>query len=203
MASVEAPPRPRQTKRASRSTKPKPPRRRARTALAHTQAPPTRPRTPTSDAVRAKDAFATLSLYFSRTSQLRKALGWSEPTIRSWQGAAPARPRTEHVQRVLHLLEVAHAAHEWVHDDIHRVGEWLLAPNEAMAGLQPAAIVRKLGANGVKSLLDGMYRIAPRTRSYEGLDLSPEQLLKALAGLGLTRPRGAPRVDVDLSDFEG
>jgi hypothetical protein len=161
-----------------------------------------RERVPSAEAVRAKASFDALSGYFRDRSQLRRALAWTAPTMRAWEGAGPSRPRTEHVERVRRLLEVARAAHEWVHDDAHRVGSWLVAPNDAMDGLRPAAVVRKLGDEGVSRLHDGMHQIAPRTPAHEHVDLSPEKLRDALDRLGLTQPQPAPPVEVDLSDFD-
>jgi hypothetical protein len=152
--------------------------------------------------VSAKASFDVLAGYFKDRAQLRRALGWSPPTMRAWEGAGPSRPRAEHVQRVGRLLAVAQAAQEWVHDDIRRVGAWLLAPNDALDGLQPATIVRTLGDEGVGRLLDGMYQIAPRTTAHAHLDLSPAQMRDALDRLGSTQLRAAPPVDVDLSDFD-
>jgi hypothetical protein len=152
--------------------------------------------------VSAKASFDALAGYFRDRSQLRRALGWSPPTMRAWEGAGPSRPRAVHVQRIGRLLAVARAAQEWVHDDIRRVGAWLLAPNDALDGLQPATIVRTLGDEGVGRLLDGMYQIAPRTTAHAHVDLSPAQMRDALDRLGFTQPRAAPPVDVDLSDFD-
>jgi hypothetical protein len=122
--------------------------------------------------------------------------------MRAWENASPSRPRAEHVQRIGRLLAVARAAHEWVHDDVHRVGAWLLAPNDALDGLQPETIIRTLGDEGVSRLLDGMYQIAPRTTAHEHVDLSPTQIRDALDRLGFTQPRPAAPVEVDLSDFD-
>jgi hypothetical protein len=201
MASVETPPRPTRTERASRPRRrtSKSPARRDRSAV--DQGARAATRTPSQRALEAKASFDLLSHYFGDRSQLAKVLGWTPPTMRTWLREAPLRPRVEHIDRVRRTLEVARAAEEWAHDDVHQVGEWFLASNDAMGGLSPAAVIRKLGDEGVGRLLDGMYRIAPRTSAYEHVDLSAERLREALDRVGLPAPRPSAPVDVDLSDF--
>ena len=94
------------------------------------------------------------------------------------------------------------AADEWVHDDAHRVGAWMISANDAIDGLIPATIVQELGEDGVDRLLSGMHLIAPRTPAHEHVDLSPKELAQALDRLGLTAPQPAPPVQIDLSDFD-
>jgi hypothetical protein len=204
MASVETPPRPTHTERASR-----PPRRSALSPVRRertdvdlsTRAQSAPARTPSKRALEAKASFDLLSLYFSDPSWLAKVLGWSPPTMRTWLRDAPLRPRVEHIDRVRRTLAVARAAEEWVHDDAHQVGEWFLAPNDAMGGLSPAAVIQKLGDEGVGRLLDGMYRIAPRTHVHEHVELSVDRLREALDHVGLPAPRSSAPIEVDLSDF--
>jgi len=155
-----------------------------------------------AEAARAKANFDALSGYFRDRSQLRRALGWASPTMRVWEGKGPARPRNQYSERVRQLLMVARAAHEWVHDDAHRVGTWMISANNAIEGLMPATIVGELGDDGVERLLSGMHLIAPRTPAHEHVHLSPKELAKALDRLGLIAPRSAPPVQVDLSDFD-
>jgi hypothetical protein len=157
---------------------------------------------PSAEAARAKANFDALSGYFRDRSQLRRALGWAAPTMRVWEGEGPSRPRSQYSERVRQLLVLAQAAHEWVHDDAHRVGTWMISANDAIDGLTPATIVGELGDDGVERLLSGMHLIAPRTPAHEHVDLSPEELAKALDRLGLTAPRSAPPVRVELSDFD-
>jgi len=78
----------------------------------------------------------------------------------------------------------------------------MISANDAIDGLTPATIVGELGDDGVKRLLSGMHLIAPRTPAHEHVDLSPTELAKALDRLGLTAPRPAPPVQIDLSDFD-
>ena len=148
----------------------------------------TRARVASAEAVRAKANFDALSGYFSDRAQLRRALGWTAPTMRVWKGDGPARPRSQYSERVRQLLVLARAAHEWVHDDVHRVGAWTISANDAIEGLRPATIVQELGDDGVDRLLSGMHLIAPQTVAHEHVDLSPEELAKALDRLGLTAP---------------
>jgi hypothetical protein len=155
-----------------------------------------------AEAVRAKTNFDALSSYFRDRSQLRRALGWTAPTMRVWEGEGLARPRSQYSERVGQLLVLAQAAHEWVHDDVHRVGAWMISANHAIDGLRPATIVQELGDDGVDRLLSGMHLIAPQTVAHEHVDLSPEELAKTLDRLGLTAPRPAPPVQIDLSDFD-
>ncbi len=122
--------------------------------------------------------------------------------MRVWEGEGPARPRSQYGERVRRLLVLAQAAHEWVHDDVHRVGAWMVAENDALDGLAPAAIVRELEDDGVERLLSGMHLIAPRTPAHASVDLSPQELAQTLDRLGLTAPRPAAAVEVDLSDFD-
>jgi hypothetical protein len=122
--------------------------------------------------------------------------------MRVWEGEGPARPRSQYSERVRRLLVLAQAAHEWVHDDAQRVGAWMIAGNDALDGLVPAAIVRELEDDGVERLLSGMHLIAPRTPARASVDLSPQELAQTLDRLGLTTPRPAAPVEVDLSDFE-
>jgi hypothetical protein len=159
-------------------------------------------RVATAEAARAKANFDALSGYFSDRVQLRRALGWSSPTMRVWEGDGPSRPRSQYSERVRQLLVLARAAHEWVHDDVHRVGAWMISANDAIDGLTPATIVQELGDDGVERLLSGMHRIAPRTSAREHVDFSPEELAQALDRLGLIAPRPALAVEVDLSDFD-
>jgi len=66
--------------------------------------------------------------------------------------------------------------------------------NDAIDGLTPTTtIVQKLGDDGVDRLLSGMHLIAPQTVAHEHVDLSPEELAKALDRLGLTAPRAHRR----------
>ena len=132
----------------------------------------------------AKANFDALSDYFRDRSQLRRALGWSSPTMRVWESEGPARPRSQYSERVRQLLMLARAAHEWVHDDAHRVGAWMISANDAIDGLTPATIVQELGDDGVERLLSGMHLIAPRTPAHEHVDLSPRELAHALDRLG-------------------
>jgi hypothetical protein len=167
---------------------------------------PSRPETPTrvasAEAGRAKTNFDALSGYFRDRSQLRRALGWSSPTMRIWEGNGPARPRSQYSERVRRLLVLAQAAHEWVHDDVHRVGTWMISRNDALDGLVPAAIVQELEDDGVERLLSGMHMIAPQTPAREHVDLSPQELAQTLDRLGLTALQPAAPVEVDLSDFD-
>lgn len=162
----------------------------------------TRARVASAEAARAKANFDALSGYFRDRAQLRRALGWASPTMRVWEGEGPARPRSQYSERVRQLLVVARAAHEWVHDDVRRVGAWMICANDAIEGLTPATIVQELGDDGVERLLTGMHLIAPRTPAHEHVDLSPKELARALDRLGLTAPQPAPPVEVDLSDFD-
>lgn len=155
-----------------------------------------------AEAGRAKANFDALAGYFRDRSQLRRALGWASPTLRAWEGDGPARPRSQYSERVRQLLAVARAAHEWVHNDVGRVGAWMVSANDAIEGLTPAGVVRTLGDDGVERLLSGMYRIAPRTAARAYVDLSPQDLAETLDRLGLTGPRSALPVEVDLSDFD-
>jgi hypothetical protein len=164
--------------------------------------PSSRTRVASAEAARAKTNFDALSGYFRGRVQLRLALGWASPTMRVWEGEGPARPRGQHSERVRRLLALAQAAHEWVHDDVHRVGAWMIAENDALDGLAPATIVRELEDDGVGRLLSGMHLIAPRTPAHANVDLSPEELAQTLDRLGLTAPRTAAPVEVDLSDFD-
>jgi hypothetical protein len=162
----------------------------------------TRTRVASAEAARAKANFDALSGYFRDRSQLRRALGWASPTMRAWEGDGPARPRSQYSERVRRLLALAQAAHEWVHDDAHRVGAWMIEGNDALDGLAPATIVRELEDDGVDRLLSGMHLIAPRTPTHANADLSPQELAQTLDRLGLTAPRPAAPVEVDLSDFD-
>lgn len=194
MASVETAYKRRQTKQQpSAAGRPKP-RRRAQGASTT--------RVASAEAARAKANFDALSDYFWDRPQLRRALGWGPPTMRAWEGKGPARPRRQYSERVRQLLVLARAADEWVHDDIQRVGAWMISANDAIDGLTPATIVRELGDDGVERLLSGMHLIAPRTSAHEHIDLSPKELAQALDRLGLTAPRPAAPVEIDLSDFD-
>ncbi len=177
-------------------------RRRAQTESARPRTVTKRARVASAEASRAKANFDALSDCFRDRSQLRRALGWSVPTMRVWEGEGPARPRKQYSERVRALLALARGTDEWVHDDIHRVGAWMISANDAIDGLTPATIVQELGDDGVERLLTGMHLIAPRTPAHEHVDLSPRQLTEALDRLGLTAPQPAPPVEVDLSDFE-
>jgi hypothetical protein len=161
-----------------------------------------RTRVANAEAARAKANFNALAGYFRDRSQLRRALGWTSPTMRVWEGDGPTRPRSQYSERVRRLLVLAQAAHEWVHDDVHRVGAWMIAENDALDSLTPAAIVRELGDDGVERLLSGMHLIAPRTPAHANVDLSPQELVQTLDRLGLTAPQPAAPVEVDLSDFD-
>jgi hypothetical protein len=159
-------------------------------------------RVASAEAARAKANFDALSDYFRDRPQLRRALGWGPPTMRVWEGDGPARPRRRYSERVRQLLMLARAADEWVHDDINRVGAWMISANDAIDGLAPATIVQRLGDDGVERLLGGMHLIAPRTPARENVDLSPKELTQALDRLGLTAPRSAAPAEIDLSDFD-
>lgn len=178
------------------------PRRGAQTGRVRPSSTTTRTRVPSAKAARAKANFDALSDYFWDRPQLRRALGWGPPTMRAWEGKGPARPRRQYSERVRQLLVLARAADEWVHDDIQRVGTWMISANDAIDGLTPATIIHRLGDDGVERLLDGMHLIAPRTPAREDIDLSPQELAQALDRLGLTAPRPAPPVEIDLSDFD-
>ncbi len=201
MASVETPYKRRRAERRLLAGGTKP-RKHAQTGPVRPSETTTPARVPSAEAARAKANFDALSSYFRDRAQLRRALGWASPTMRVWEGKGPARPRNQYSERVRQLLMVAQAAHEWIHDDAHRVGAWMISANDAIDGLTPATIIQELGDDGVDRLLSGMHLIAPRTPAHEHVDLSPEELAKALDRLGLTAPRPAPPVEVDLSDFD-
>jgi hypothetical protein len=202
MVSVETPHKRRQAERRGGVGGGTNPRRHAQTGPARPSGTTTRARVPSAEAARAKANFDALSGYFRERSQLRRALGWASPTMRVWEGEGPSRPRSQYSERVRQLLVLAQAAHEWVHDDVHRVGAWMISANDAIDGLTPGTIVQELGDDGVERLLSGMHLIAPRTVAHEHVDLSPDELAKALDRLGLTAARSAPPVEVDLSDFD-
>lgn len=101
------------------------------------------------------------------------------------------------------MLAVAQAADEWVQDDRTLVGEWLVSPNDALQGVSPAAIVRRLGRDGVNRLTIGMHRVAPRTPVKEPVLPSERELATLLDELGFpASPGGEAVTDVDLSDFD-
>jgi hypothetical protein len=202
MASVETPYKRRRTEQRPGVAGDTKPRRRAQGGSVRSSGTTTRARAANAEAARAKANFDALSGYFRDRSQLRRALGWASPTMRVWEDEGPARPRSQYSERVRLLLVIARAADEWVHDDVHRVGAWMISANDAIDGLTPATIVRELGDDGVERLLSGMHLIAPRTRAHESVDLSPQELARALDRLGLIAPRPVPPVEIDLSDFD-
>jgi hypothetical protein len=201
MASVDTPRKQRSGRRPGGAGKPQP-RGRAQSGSVRPSSAATRARAAGAEAARAKANFDALAGYFRDRSQLRRALEWASPTMRVWEDEGPARPRSQYSERVRRLLVLAQAAHEWVHDDVQRVGAWMIAENDALDGLAPATIVRELEDDGVERLLSGMHLIAPRTPAHENVDLSPQELAQTLDRLGLTAPRPAAPVKVDLSDFD-
>lgn len=157
------------------------------------------------DAVRAHTAVHDLQLYFAARGELRKALGWSAPTLRQWLAdKPPARPRSQNVQAALQLLDVAVAAARWVADP-KTVGEWLLEPNAALRGAVPAEIAVELPRESVDLFIDDMALVAPRERALPTpIKLTADTLRDALRELSLPAIASRPQrqVDADLSDFD-
>src|ERR1035438_9188017 len=155
MTSVETPHKRRQAERRPGVAGETKPRRQA--GRVRPSGTTTRARVASAEAARAKANFDALSNYFRDRSQLRRALGWASPTMRVWEADGPTRPRKQYSERLRQLLVLARAADEWVHDDVHRVGAWMISANDAIDSLIPATIVQELGDDGVERLLSGMH----------------------------------------------
>lgn len=161
-------------------------------------------RVPTAAALEAKQAFRELQAYFAESTALRRALGWSAPTLRLWlEVDGPVRPRAQSVVRVTELCRLARAAAEWVADP-RSVGDWLVASHPGLDGASPALVARTLGHEGVSGLIARIDAIAPQERvSIEPVELTADVLRETLRTLGVTELQRAPSaLDVDLSDFD-
>lgn len=159
---------------------------------------------PSKAAREAAEAFAQLIAFFRTPSQLRQALEWSAPTLRSWvREEGPARPRVDSTQRVLRLLRVAKAAARWVSDPWY-VGDWMVEPQPSLSGLSPAGVVARLSEEGTQLLVEKMAFVAPRERiAPESPEVDLDALRETLRRLGAPEIAPvAPSDTVDLPDFD-
>lgn len=166
--------------------------------------PSTTARVASQTAREATQAFSELRSCFRTSSQLRKALNWSAPTLRSWTAEqGPARPRTHSVQRVLLLRDLANAAKRWVSDP-RSVGDWLLEPQPSLGDATPVQVVLVLGREGVDGLIANIAQIAPREHVSRGpVNLDADALRDTLRRLGVPALADIePGSEVDLSDFD-
>ena len=167
-----------------------------------------RTRACSEDVSQSFEELRALRDYFRSDAALCRALGWRPATARDWLRGTVTRSRLDHRAQVRWLLALARKANEWVVEP-NQVGDWICEPQAALTDSSPSVVVRTLGGEGLKMLLNDFVKIAPRTRLGNPPLPSANELRAALAttlDLGtrtlVERAARAPRGDVDLSDFD-